>query len=45
VGGGDDNAEVEREERDRRRRQHARDDGVPACLDDAAGERLLELGP
>ena len=45
VGCGDDRAEIEAEERDRRRRQHAREDGAPAGRGDAARERVLELGP
>ncbi len=44
VGRRDDDPEVEREQRDRRRRQHAAEHGVPAGGDDAASERLLELG-
>ena len=39
----DDDAEVEREQRDRGRRQHAAEDAVAAGGDDAARERLLEL--
>ena len=45
VRGGDDRAEVEREQRDGRRRQHAGEHGVAAGRDDPARERLLELGP
>ena len=40
---GDDDAEVEREQRDGGRRQHAAEDAVAAGRDDAACERLLEL--
>ena len=40
----DDDAEVEREQRHRRRRQHPGEHGVAARGDDAARERLLELG-
>ena len=43
VRGGDDDAEVEREQRDRRRRQDAAEDAVAAGRDDAARERLFEL--
>ena len=39
VRGGDDGAEVEREQRDRRGRQHAREHRVPARRGDAGGER------
>ena len=39
---GDDDAEVEREQRDGGRRQHAGEHGVPARLHDAARERFLE---
>src|SRR5205085_3835924 len=42
--GGDDGAEVECEERDRGGRQHPGEDGIAARRDDAARERLLELG-
>ena len=45
VRGGDHDAEVEREQRDRRGRQHSGQDGVSARRDDAASERLLELRP
>jgi hypothetical protein len=45
VGRRDDEPEVLREKRDRRRRQHTREDGGSARLDDASRERLLELGP
>ena len=45
VRGGDDDAEVERGERDRRRRQHAAEHRGPAGRDDAARERRLELDP
>ena len=40
----DDDAEVEREQRHGGRREHAGEHGVPAGGDDAARERLLELG-
>ena len=40
----DDDAEVEREERDRRCRKHSREDRVPAGGHDPAREGLLELG-
>ena len=43
VRGRDDDAEVEREQRDGGRRQHAAEDAVAAGRDDAARERLLEL--
>ena len=43
VRGRDDDAEVEREQRDGRRRQDAAEDAVAAGRDDAARERLLEL--
>ena len=43
VRGGDDRAEIEAEQRDRRSRQHAGEDGAPAGGGDAARERLLEL--
>ena len=39
----DDGPEVEREQRDRGRRQHAGEDRVPARRDDTAAEGLLEL--
>ena len=42
VRGGDDDAEVEREQRDGRRRQHAAEDAIAARRDDPARERLLE---
>jgi hypothetical protein len=40
---GDDDAEIEREQCDRRRRQHACEHRVAACRDDTAGERVLQL--
>ena len=40
---GDDDAEIEREQRDRGSRQHAAEDAVAAGGDHAARERLLEL--
>src|SRR5207302_970348 len=43
VGGRDDHAEVEGEERDGRGRQDAGQNGAPTCRDDACGEGLLEL--
>ena len=43
VRGGDDGAEIEREQRDRRRRQHAAEHGRAAGRGDAARERILEL--
>ena len=45
VGGGDDDAEVEREQRDRRRRQDAGEHRVTSRRGDAARERALELRP
>ena len=45
VRGRDDSAQVEREQRDGRGRQHAGEDGVAARRSDAPRERLLELGP
>ena len=45
VRGGDDDAEVEREQRDRRRRQHAGEHGVAARLDDAAANAASSSGP
>src|SRR5262249_28767969 len=42
---GDDDAEVEREQRHRGGRQDAGDDRVAACLDDTAGQGRLELRP
>jgi hypothetical protein len=44
VRSGDDDAEIEREQRDRGRREHAGKDGVSARRDHAVRERLLELG-
>ena len=43
VRGRDDRAEIEAEERDRRRRQHARKDGASTGRGDALRERILEL--
>ena len=43
VRGGDDGAEVEREQRDGRRRQDAREHGMAARRGDAGGEGALEL--
>src|SRR5581483_6178738 len=43
VGGGDDDAEVEAEQRDGRRREDARENGDASRRGDAARERLLEL--
>src|SRR5207248_7098281 len=43
VRGGDDDAEVEREQRDSRCRKDTAEDCVAADGDDAARERLLEL--
>ena len=43
VRGGDDAAEVQREQSHGRRWQHARDDRVPAGRRDSACEHLLEL--
>src|SRR5919197_1997277 len=45
VRGGDDGAEVKREQRDGRGRQHAGQNGVPSRRDDPARKGLLELGP
>jgi hypothetical protein len=45
VRGRDHDAQIEREQSDRRCRQHARDNCVAARGDDSARERLLELGP
>ena len=42
VRGGNDDAQVLAEERDRRSRQHAGEDGVPARRRDAGGEGALE---
>ena len=39
----DDDAEIEREQRNGRRREHAAEDAVAAGGDDAARERLFEL--
>ena len=39
---GDDDAEVEPEQRDRGRRQHPAEHRVAACGDDTARERILE---
>ena len=44
VGGRDDDAQVEREQRDGRSRQDAGEDRAAAGRDDSRGERLLELG-
>ena len=43
VRGGDDAAEIECQQRDRRRREHSRDDGVSAGRRDPVCERRLEL--
>ena len=43
VRGGDDGAEIEREQRDGRRRQDAGEHGMTARRRDARGERALEL--
>ena len=43
VRGGDDDAQIERQQGHRRRRQHAAEHRHSARLDDAARERLLEL--
>ena len=45
VRGGDHDAQVEREQGDRRRRQDSGENGVAACGNDTARERLLELRP
>ncbi len=45
VRGRDHDAQVEREQGDRRRRQHSGEDGVATGGNDTARERLLELGP
>ena len=42
VGGGEDDAEILRQQRDRGRRQHAADDRDPACRDDPLDDGLLE---
>ena len=44
VGGRDDRAQIEREERDRRSRQHTGENGVAAGSHDAPRKGLLELG-
>src|SRR5207249_8764550 len=43
VGCGDHATEIERQQRDRRGRQHSRDDRVPAGRRDSVRERLFEL--
>ena len=45
VRGGNDDAEIETRECDRRRRQHAAEDRGRAARDDAANEGVFELGP